>query len=178
MSENPHPLPAGLRGRAILGICASGAAAEARFAVDPDYQQRLEDAGVCVSQAYYEQITPELLAAQDLVFLTGFPKTDAPEYAETILRDKAPLLDAFVKNGGGLLVFVDDHYARLFETLNRLLAPYGAEVLCELLYDKNRANAGEWPSSPEIATLLTRNINHPLAEGIESLRNLAAEISF
>ena len=170
MIQHSHPLPAGLRGRAILGICASGAAAEARFAVDPDYQRRLEDAGVCVSQAYYEQITPELLAAQDLVFLTGFPKTDAPEYAEAVLRDKAPMLDAFVKNGGGLLVFVDDHYARLFETLNRLLAPYGAEVLCELLYDKNRSNAGEWPSSPEIATLLTRNINHPLAEGIESLR--------
>lgn len=170
-SNSAPSVPKSLKGISILGICASGVASESRFAIDPEYQRRVELAGGTVSQAYYEQITADLLEAHDLVILTGYPKTDALEYAHRILAEKAPLIRAYVRNGGGLLVFVDDHYARLFEPLNAFLAEYGVEVLCEQLFDSNRANAGELPTSPEIPTLLTRNLSkaHEITRGMESL---------
>ncbi|OJU98394.1 MAG: hypothetical protein BGO12_12435 [Verrucomicrobia bacterium 61-8] len=160
-----------LKGKAILGVCASGVAAEARFAVDPDYKQRLEAAGVIVNQAYYEQLSGELLAQHDMVYLVGFPKTDSPDYVRLIENEKKPLLRAFVEQGGGLLVFVDDHYGRLFEPLNRFLADFNAEVLCEPLFEKNSVNNGKLPTSPEIATLRTTALNfrHPVLDGVREI---------
>lgn len=160
-----------LKGKAILGVCASGVAAEARFAIDPDYKQRLEAAGAVVNQAYYEQLSEDLLSQHDLVYLVGFPKTDSPEYISLVERETKPLLRAFVEKGGGLLVFVDDHYGRLFEPMNRFLADFNAEVLCEPLFEKNCANNGKLPTSPEIGTLRTTALHfgHPVLDGIHEI---------
>ncbi len=157
MQENNHPLqPLGdaLSGRSLLFVTSGGAAAETRFAVDPEIAEFLEACGVRVNQTSYEQLDEQVAAAHDAVIFGAFPKTDAPELVQKVLSETFPSLLRAVHGGTGLLLMVDDHYSRIFVPLNEALAPLGIEVLCEDIHDSDPERNGCIASSPEIATLV------------------------
>ena len=157
MQDKDHPLQLlgkALSGRSLLFVTSEGAAAETRFAVDPEIAESLEAAGVRVNQTSYERLDEHVAAAHDAVILGAFPKTDAPELVEKVLSRTFPALLRAVNSGTGLLVMVDDHYARIFLPLNEALAPLGIEVLCEDINESDPERNGCIPSSPEIATLV------------------------
>ncbi len=157
MQEKDHPLQSlgkAISGRSLLFVTSEGAAAETRFAVDPEIAEALEAAGVRVNQTSYERLDEHVAAAHDAVILGAFPKTDAPELVDEVLSQTFPALLRAVGGGAGLLLMVDDHYARIFIPLNEALAPLGIEVLCEDIHDSDPERNGRIATSPEIATLV------------------------
>lgn len=143
-----------VNGRSLLFVTSGGAAAETRFAVDPEIARLLESAGATVNETSYDLLDEAVARAHDLVVLGAFPKTDAPELVAQVEEEVFPALLRAVLEGTGLLVMVDDHYSRIFDPLNRALAPLGIEVLCEDVHENDARRNGSIPSSPEIATLV------------------------
>jgi hypothetical protein len=151
-------LAAAVRGRSLLFVTSGGAAAETRFAVDPEIGRLLKGAGARVNETFYDILDEAVAQAHDLVILGAFPKTDAPELVAKVEAEVFPALLRAVQKGTGLLVMVDDHYSRIFDPLNRTLAPLGLEVLCEDIHEEDVQRNGCIPASPEIATLVVDEV--------------------
>lgn len=141
-------------GRSLLFVTSGGAAAETRFAVDPGITRLLEEVGARVNETSYDLLDETVARSHDLVILGAFPKTDAPELVAKVEGEVFPALLRAVREGTGLLVMVDDHYSRIFDPLNRVLAPLGIEVLCEDVHESDSRRNGSISSSPEISTLV------------------------
>lgn len=164
-------IAAAVAGRSLLFVTSGGDAAETRFAVDPEIAAAFESAGVRVNETTYDRLDEETARAHDAVILGAFPKTDAPELCARVLGEILPALLRAAEDGTGLLLMVDDHYARIFVPLNSALAHLGLEVLCEDVRDADPARNGRIPSSPEILTLVACAApgGHPATGGARSV---------
>ncbi|HID05538.1 MAG TPA: hypothetical protein EYP10_00160, partial [Armatimonadetes bacterium] len=99
-----------------------------RFLVDPKHARELREHGWAVGYATLSALTWEKLQLFNVVVLQQEP--DVERYSLDAMFDRAcKLLVRYVKTGGGLLVFCDLHRGRIYASLNRLLKPFGAQVL-------------------------------------------------
>lgn len=145
--------------------------------IDPVYKEKLNALGYEIGMCPYRFLTREKLKKFNVVVLIQQPRYPLP-------RDRAsrewegfkffgralPLLHQFLKEGGGILVFNDGRYNfRHAETLNTFLKPLGAELLSELVYEKDKSKI--FNLDHEYYAYSTQNItpHHPLTRGVKSL---------
>jgi len=137
------------------------------FLIDPVLEKKLGEKGYEVGSLYYENLTEEKLKLFNVLIMLQ----ESVDEKEEILKFKKPILE-FVKRGGGLLIFFDEHHYDLNRsyTLNSFLKELGAEVTRERFNENNPKNihkfsllAHGWPPVYKTTVVLP----HPITEGIK-----------
>ncbi|MCG2660810.1 MAG: hypothetical protein L6437_11270, partial [Kiritimatiellae bacterium] len=139
------------------------------------YLKRLIDAGMNVSSAGFDKVTPEFLAKFDVVVIPALPsvKPDANGAGFTSISPSANAkllvaLDGYLNAGGGLLFAGPDWDWGRLEASNAYLKKWNAEVIPELVLDKQ--NFYKQPIILKQVYSFTRNIPpSPVSEGVATV---------
>ena len=110
--------------------------------------EELRKAGFIINNLGIQNLTPEIMQQHNALIFPEFPMTDALltsnmawQVNPALLEKLNPQLDAYVRNGGGLVMYGVCFFQTQLNgmaAMNRLLAPWGAETLYEQIYDPER----------------------------------------
>lgn len=139
-----------------------------RFQMDPSLRAQYEEGGWCVEERGLGEITWSHLQAADAVVLLQTPYVTNVEGTRE-WEGVYPVLQQWVMQGGGLVVFLDERYFHVMPNLNLLLEPWGLQLLQEAFEDDTPGQVLPLEHSPEMEKLATRNLDktHPVAEGVD-----------
>ena len=167
----------GMEKRSILIVASLYREGSLPTFIDPVYKKKLNALGYEIGMCPYRFLTWEKLKKFNVVVLIQQPRYPLPrdraskEWEGFKFFERAvPLLHRFLKEGGGILVFNDGRYNfRHAETLNTFLKPLGAELLFELVHEKDKSKIFNFDQ--EFYAYSTQNItpHHPLTRGVKSL---------
>ncbi len=106
------------------------------YFIDPTYREKIEVSGYHMASCLFKNLTWKILKQFNVVVIIRTPYTSQKidtQYYESAL----PLLNRFLKHGGGILALCDAAYGQTIPTLNMLLKPLGAQVLEDNISDHN-----------------------------------------
>lgn len=106
--------------------------------VDPRYRKRLEGMGVVLGYAAWcPALTMDYLEQFNGVVVVNMPYPERHARLAAMLAEKQSLLRQYVDAGGGLLVLRTPgwQFGKDIEATNRLIAPFGGEILSEIVRD-------------------------------------------
>ncbi|NQT51953.1 hypothetical protein HQ576_07880, partial [bacterium] len=101
--------------------------------IDPALKGKLRDRGYEVGHLEYRAVTPEALRPFNVLILQWAPTAGDTAGSKTYLQ-KLPIIEDYVRSGGGILVTCENAYDA-FRNINQLLKRFDAEVLVESLVD-------------------------------------------
>lgn len=158
------------QGRVILAIGTwTGNDGLRDWVIDPVLAEQLRREGWVIEERSTAEVTAEHLDAADVVVVVNQPYLTNLEGVK-VFEKFTPLFDAYLKRGGGAVLFFDDYYFQMLPVVNKMTQPWGLEILKERLSDPNESIMHHLPTSPEMEVLTTTNLaEHPLTRDIDSL---------
>ena len=140
------------------------------FVVDPELERRLASAGWRVEGRAFGELTAAHFDAAHAVVMIQQPYAVNQPGLENFRR-ALPLIDAYLRRGGGVVSLFDDRYFTVFEPMNHWLAGYGAQLLHETVEESSADRRGEMDHDPMVRWLVVdAAADHPVTRGLQTLR--------
>lgn len=135
--------------------------------IDPTYKKKLNALGYRVGALEYHDLTLERVKPFNVLLLQWAPAEGDSEGTE-IYRSKIPIIEQFVREGGGVLVTCENAYSAI-KNVNQLLQPFGIEILNEAIVDEK--NFYRQTRYLQYYFCKTTNIDreHPIGKGLKEI---------
>jgi len=139
--------------------------------IDPVLEEKLKKNGYRVASTYYSDLTEDVIRKFNIVILLQeaiYDQANTTSY--DVFIEKLPIINRFLKDGGGVMVFFDERHYSLDcnYSINKFLEPLDIKVSAEPFNDSNKENYHVFELIPEFGAFRTTDIlEHPATKGVK-----------